>query len=156
MYQLVRMVVEAETSDEAIENAEQALDELVESDGTHVDWYQRVEETDRYPDYTKTTAIRLDTKEAAEECMRAFNHARKAVLRDIKRVREVMEGMTDSEILDDGQVRYGASRLDDTIEGRELICVYGTEKVYVSRRDQYNKMLDERDSRWVVNFDVHY
>lgn len=156
MHQILRVVVQAENSVAAGNKAENVLENIVDNGRWGIEAYLRLEDTERYPDYTKTTVHRLDSTEGLEEVNRAYENTREYMLNNIERVRGKFEEMTDDEILQNAMVRHLAGRLDESsVSGRQLLLVH-QEYMFIVEKRMYEKILDNTEGRWVANFDVSF
>lgn len=162
MHYLVKMLVEANTAEEALEQARMDCDSMVEYG--YIDWY------DMDGRWGTSKAYKITTKKGKEFLDSGMKENRSEFDRAMAAIRYMMENYTDDEIynedftqVDQKESQYYLSRYQFTIaSGRaDAAVVYAMDgNLWGSRIDNdkdLKHVLDSHDNKklWVVPVDVH-
>ncbi len=162
MHYFVKLLVQAETAEEALEQAEMDADTLVERGGA--DWY------DFHGRWGDSKAYSVSSKKGKALLEEGMKCNRDEFDRGIAAIRYMMDNFTDEEIYNEDFTKtnqhdseYYLSRYQFTIAaGRaDTACVYALDgNLWGSRlendKDLANILADNKDKKlWVVPVDVH-
>jgi hypothetical protein len=162
MHKIIYALVEASTEDEAVAAGKQAFDRLVgvrPPSGAVFDYYVTFDdETTSVAGKARwgnrPTAAPIDSEAGQELLDRGWESTKTAFERNLKRVKEACNELSDEEIMRDKDLARHAFRQVGASTGL-AIALYTEHGAGICDRTQLNRIIDESDSLWIVPADVH-
>ncbi|WP_135806926.1 hypothetical protein [Halorussus marinus] len=163
MHMLIYSLVEASTRDEALATGKTVFDRLVGA-SPHADavfdYYVTFDEADtsvagkaRWGDLP--VAMPVESDDGQELLERGWDATKSEFNRNLDRVREVLEELSDEEIMrDDGLARHAFHQVG-AYDG-PTIFLYDEHGSGIRHRNQLDRILDEGENLWIIPADVHY
>jgi len=157
VHYLVRLIVNADTKEDAHAEAERAMDELVE--WHEFDWYNQTAENSRWPDCWEP--IRLSTKKAQAMVADAMTEQRNDFKRTMDSIRFMLNNYTDEQIFSEEfeQIegyylsRYQFSRASGY--HANTCQLFGEDGYSITNQKQLDGYLKDTKNLWVVQVDCH-
>lgn len=163
MHMVIYALVEASTRDDAVATGKVVFDRLVGADphaGAVFDYYvtfdqegTRVAGNARWGDLP--VAARVDSDEGSELLERGWNATKKEFQRNLNRVREALDELSDDEIMRDEDLARLAFHQVGAYDGPSIF-LYDEHGCGIRHRDQIDCIVDESNNLWIVPADVHF
>ncbi|WP_276302589.1 hypothetical protein [Halorussus lipolyticus] len=163
MHTVIYSLVEASTRDDALANGKTVFDRLVGASphATAVfDYYVTFDESGtsvagkaRWGDLPVAAPVKSD--DGQELLERGWEATKSEFKRNLDRVRDALEELSDEEIMrDDGLARHAFHQVG-AYDG-PTIFLYDEHGSGIRHRGQLDRILEERENLWIVPADVHY
>src|SRR6056297_3671507 len=163
MHTVIYSLVEESTRDEALATGKMVFDRLVGA-STHADavfdYYVTFDESGtsvagkgRWGDLP--VAVPVESDDGQELLERGWDATKSEFKRNLDRVREALEELSDEEIMRDEELARHAFHQVGAYDGR-TIFLYDEHGSGIRHRDHLNRILDESENLWIVPADVHY
>ncbi|WP_257301061.1 hypothetical protein [Haloarchaeobius sp. FL176] len=163
MHQIIYALVEAESEEEALEEATVTFDRLVGAkldERPVFDYYVTFDDEDaavagkaRWGD--RSVATPVESHEGARLLKRGWDATVAEFERNLEKVRESLDEMTVEELMHDkGFVRHACSNIG-SCRGHSLF-LYDGHANGIRNRAHLNRVLDSSEPLWIVPADVHY
>ncbi|WP_137287743.1 hypothetical protein [Halorussus salinisoli] len=163
MHMVIYSLVEASTQDEALATGRTVFDRLVGASphATAVfDYYVTFDESGtsvagnaRWCDLPVAAPVKSD--EGQELLERGWDATKNEFERNLVRVRDALEELSDEEIMRDKGLARHAFHQVGAYEG-PTIFLYDEHASGIRHRDHLDRILDEGENLWIVPADVHY
>ncbi|ELZ28965.1 hypothetical protein C474_13724 [Halogeometricum pallidum JCM 14848] len=163
MHMVIYTLVEASTRDDAVATGKTVFDRLVGSD-PHAeavfDYYVTFDQEGmtvagkaRWGDLP--VAARVGSEEGQELLERGWNATKNEFQRNLNRVREALNELSDEEIMRDENLARHAFHQVGAYDGPSIF-LYDEHGCGIRHREQLNRIVDESDGLWIVPADVHF
>ena len=163
MHQIIYALVDAESEEDALEEATVTVDRLVGArldERPVFDYYVTFDDEDvavagkaRWGE--RPVAARVESHEGARLLKRGGDATVSEFERNLEKVREACEEMTDEEVMRDTDfVRHACHNLG-AYRGPALF-LYDEYGDGIRHRSHLNRILESSESLWIVPADVHY
>jgi hypothetical protein len=166
MHMVIYALVEAPTQHDALVEGKAVFDRLVGANphGCAVfDYYCTFDEEDttvagkaRWGDLP--TAAPINSEEGGERLDRAWNATKEEFQRNLDRVKEALDELSDEEIMRDEDLARHAFQQVGAYEGPS-VPMYDQHAMGIRHRDQLDRVLEEEEDSqtlWIVPADVHF
>lgn len=163
MHMIIYALVEASTEDEALAAGTAVFDRLVGADPHSCavfDYYVCFHREDttvagkaRWGDLP--TAAPIDSEDGQELLDRGWNATKEEFQRNLDRVKEALDDLSDEEIMRDEDLARHAFYQVGAYEG-PTIFLYDEHGTGIRHREQLDRLIEEHDDLWIVPADVHF
>lgn len=163
MHMIIYALVAASTHDDAVAAGRQVFSRLVGAtpdSGAGFDYFVTFDETDttvagtaRWGEYP--TAAPVDSREGQALLDRGWTATEAAFERNLEQVKEALEEYTDEEIMRDVDLTRHAFYRVGAYDG-PTVFLYDETATGIRHRDHLERILEERESLWIVPADVHF
>lgn len=157
MHYLVRLIVEADSAEEANSQADYMMMDLVEQ--REFDWYHDTPANSRWEDCWKP--VHLSNKKAQTWVKDAMDRQLSEFKQSMKEIRFMLDGYTDEQIFNEEFEQVGGQCLSRYQFSRASGCHANTCQIFgdggssiISQRE-LDWYLDHASNRWVVQIDCH-
>ncbi|WIV68893.1 hypothetical protein [Natrialbaceae archaeon AArc-T1-2] len=160
---VIYTLVEASTRNDAVATGKAVLDRLVRADphgGTVFDYFvtfdqegSTVAENARWGD--SPVATRVDSDEVQEPLERGWDATKSKFQRNLKRVREALDKLSDDEIMRNRGLARHAFHQVGAYDGPSIF-LYDECGCGIWHRGQLDRVLEESEELWIVPVDVHF
>jgi len=163
MHMVIYTLVEASTRDDAVATGKAVFDRLVGA-GPHAgavfDYYVTFDQEGttvagkaRWGDLP--VAARVDSDEGQELLERGWDATKSEFQRNLNRVQEALDELSDDEIMRDENLARHAFHQVGAYDGPSIL-LYDQHGCGIRHRGQLDRIVDESDDLWVVPADVHF
>lgn len=163
MHMVIYTLVEASTRDDALATGKTVFDKLVGAlphAGAVFDYYVTFDEdettvagTARWGDLPVAATVESDDGQALLE--RGWNATKDEFQRNLGRVKEGLDELSDEEIMRDENLARHAFHQVGAYDGPSVF-LYDEHGSGIRHRGQLDRILDESDDLWIVPADVHF
>ncbi|MDG5778714.1 hypothetical protein VB773_20950 [Haloarculaceae archaeon H-GB2-1] len=163
MHMVIYALVEASTHDDALATGKSVFDRLVGADphaGAVFDYYLSFDENDttvagkaRWGDLP--TAAPIDSDDGQNLLKRGWEATKEAFERNLVRVKEALNELSDEEIMRDEDLARHAFHQVGAYDG-PTIFLYTEHGTGIRHRGQLDRLLEESEELWIVPADVHF
>ncbi|MHC3381815.1 hypothetical protein [Haloarcula sp. H-GB5] len=163
MHMVIYSLVEASTEDDALATGKAVFDRLVGAvphAGAVFDYYVAFDEEEtsvagsaRWGDLP--VAAPVDSEEGEELLERGWDATKEEFERNLDRVKEAIEELSDEEIMRDEDLARHAFHQVGAYDGPSVF-LYDEHGSGIRHRGQLDRILDESDDLWIVPADVHF
>jgi hypothetical protein len=163
MHMVIYALVEASTHDDALATGKSVFDRLVGADphaGAVFDYYVTfdVEDTSvagkaRWGELP--TAAPVDSDDGEDLLKRGWEATKEEFERNLDRVKEAIEELSDEEIMRDEDLARHAFHKVGAYDG-PTVFLYTEHGPGIRHRGQLHRLLEESEELWIVPADVHF
>lgn len=163
MHMVIYALVEESTHDDALATGKTVFDRLVGADphaGAVFDYHVTFDEEDtsvagkaRWGELP--TAAPVDSDDGQDLLERGWEATKEEFERNLERVREALDELSDEEIMRDEDLARHAFHQVGAYDG-PTIFLYNEYANGIRHREQLDRVLEESEELWIVPADVHF
>mgnify|MGYP000554330765 FL=1 len=163
MHMVIYALVEASTHDDALATGKSVFDRLVGADphaGAVFDYYVTFDREDtsvagkaRWGELP--TAAHIDSDDGQELLERGWEATKEEFERNLDRVNEAIDELSDEEIMRDEDLARHAFHQVGAYDG-PTIFLYTEHATGIRYRGQLDRLLEKSEELWIVPADVHF
>src|SRR6056297_3868125 len=163
IHMVMYALVEASTHDDALATGKTVFDRLVGADphaSAVFDYHVTLDEEDTSVAGTARwgelpTAAPVDSDDGQDLLERGWEATKEEFERNLDRVKEAIEELSDEEIMRDEDLARHAFHKVGAYDG-PTIFLYTEHATGIRHREQLNRVLEESENLWIVPADVHF
>lgn len=163
MHMVIYTLVEASTRDDALATGKSVFDQLVGADphaGAVFDYYVTFDENEttvagpaRWGNLPVAAPVESD--EGEELLERGWEATKEEFERNLERVKEAIDELSDEEIMHDEDLARHAFHQVGAYDGPSVF-LYTQHASGIRHREQLDRLLEESEDLWIVPADVHF